>query len=82
MQLVLSTRNPSKVEQAKAVFAGSDISIISLDEAGIEGQAGTQKHQGEFRKKIFSVEDHGNYEESKAYECVLPQVEKPEFYGQ
>lgn len=38
MNVVLSTRNPSKAEQIKAVFAGSPISILTLDEARIEGQ--------------------------------------------
>jgi XTP/dITP diphosphohydrolase len=41
MQVILSTRNPSKVEQIKAMFTGlpKPINLISLDEAGIGGQA-------------------------------------------
>lgn len=37
MQIILSTRNPSKIEQIGAMFVGSDISIISLYDAGIDG---------------------------------------------
>lgn len=39
MEIILATRNPSKAEQIKAVFAGTDIRILTLDEAGIVGEA-------------------------------------------
>lgn len=39
MKIVLSTRNPSKAEQIKAVFAGLPISVLTLDEIGISGEA-------------------------------------------
>lgn len=39
MDVILATRNPSKAEQIQAVFAGTPIKILTLDQAGIEGQA-------------------------------------------
>jgi XTP/dITP diphosphohydrolase len=42
MNIVLATRNPSKVEQIRALFLGSKIQILSLDDAGIKGQ-GTEE---------------------------------------
>ena len=39
MNIILSTRNPSKAEQIKAVFAGMPISILTLSEANISGDA-------------------------------------------
>lgn len=56
MQVILSTRNPSKAEQIKAVFVGSSISILTLDEAGIEGQAtenGLTLEENSLKKATF-----------------------------
>ncbi len=39
MNIILSTRNPSKAEQIKAVFAGMPIHILTLSEANISGDA-------------------------------------------
>jgi XTP/dITP diphosphohydrolase len=39
MEIVLSSRNPSKIEQIRGIFKGSGISVISLDDAGIRGEA-------------------------------------------
>lgn len=39
MNIVLSTRNPSKAEQIRAVFTGGPFTIQTLAEAGIEGEA-------------------------------------------
>lgn len=39
MQIILATRNPSKAEQIKAIFKNLPISILTLSEAGIEGEA-------------------------------------------
>jgi|SRR5271168_3913450 len=39
MNIILSTRNPSKAEQIKAVFAGSPFTVLTLNDAGIEGEA-------------------------------------------
>ncbi len=61
MQVILSTRNPSKVEQAKAVFHDSSVSIISLDEAGIKGQAtedGTTLEENATKKAMFVHNQH------------------------
>ncbi len=38
MNIILSTRNPSKAEQIKAIFAGVPISVLTLSDAGIEGE--------------------------------------------
>jgi len=37
--VVLSTRNPSKAHQIRAVFEGSPVSIFTLDDIGIEEEA-------------------------------------------
>jgi len=37
--IILSTRNPSKAQQIKALFADPRITVITLEEAGIEGEA-------------------------------------------
>lgn len=39
MDIILATRNPSKAEQIRAIFAGSPINVLSLDGAGITGEA-------------------------------------------
>lgn len=39
MEIILATRNPSKAQQIQALFAGTGIEILSLEEAGIEGEA-------------------------------------------
>ncbi|MBI3458961.1 non-canonical purine NTP pyrophosphatase [Candidatus Azambacteria bacterium] len=39
IDIILSTRNPSKAEQIKAVFIGSSFNILTLDEVGIQGEA-------------------------------------------
>jgi len=39
MRVILSTRNPSKALQIKQVFAGSSITVETLAEAGVEGEA-------------------------------------------
>ncbi len=38
MEIILSTRNPSKALQIKSVFGGSLYKILTLDEAGIVGE--------------------------------------------
>lgn len=38
MKVVLSTRNLGKTEQVQALFAGSSITLLTLDQAGIAGQ--------------------------------------------
>ena len=39
MDIILATRNQSKTKQIKAMLRGLDISLQSLDEAGISGEA-------------------------------------------
>ncbi len=56
MKIILSTRNPSKAEQIRAMFAGSSVSIVSLDEAGIEGQGiedGNTLEENALKKAMF-----------------------------
>ena len=56
MKVVLSTRNPSKAEQIKAVFADSPIQILTLGEAKIEGQGvedGTTLKENALKKAMF-----------------------------
>lgn len=38
IEIILSTRNPSKVTQIKPIFASMPVAIITLEEAGIEGE--------------------------------------------
>ena len=57
MNVILSTRNPSKAEQIKAVFAGVPISVLTLSEAGIEGEAvedGTTLEENAMKKAFFA----------------------------
>ncbi len=57
MQIVLSTRNPSKAEQIKAIFASLPISILTLAEAGIEGEAiedGVTLQENALKKALFA----------------------------
>ncbi len=59
MKIVLSTRNPSKAEQIKAVFKDSIVSILTLDEAGIEGQGiedGITLKENALKKAMFAHE--------------------------
>lgn len=56
MEVILSTRNPSKVKQIKAIFEGSPITILTLDDAKIEGQGiedGITLEQNTFKKALF-----------------------------
>jgi XTP/dITP diphosphohydrolase len=38
MDIILATRNPSKAEQIQAIFAGAPLKILTLTQAGIEGE--------------------------------------------
>lgn len=56
MKIILSTNNPSKVEQIKAVFKDSSISVLTLAEAGIEGggiEDGTTLEENALKKAMF-----------------------------
>jgi XTP/dITP diphosphohydrolase len=57
MDIVLSTRNPSKAEQIKAVFAGVPINVLTLSDVGIEGEAvedGTTLEENAMKKALFA----------------------------
>ena len=63
MNVILSTRNPSKAEQIKAVFVGSQINILTLSEAGIEGQGvedGVTLQENALEKAMFVHQQNPN----------------------
>ena len=66
MKIVLSTRNPSKAEQIKAVFEGSSISIITLDDVGIKGQG---------------IEDGKTLQENSLKKAMFVHKQKPNFWA-
>lgn len=56
MKVVLATRNPSKLEQIRQVFDGSGIEILSMEEAGIQGEAvedGTTLEENARKKALY-----------------------------
>lgn len=60
MKVILATRNPSKAEQIRAVFSGSSILILTLAEAGIDGEAvedGITLRENALKKALF-VHEH------------------------
>ncbi len=62
MQIILSTRNPSKAEQIKAIFIDSPITVLTLADAGIEGEGiedGTTLQENALKKAMF-VYDRSN----------------------
>ncbi len=59
MKIILSTRNPSKAEQIQAMFTQSPIQVITLDEAGIEGDVeedGATLEENALKKALFAYE--------------------------
>ncbi len=57
MKIILSTRNPSKALQIQTLFSGSRIEVLTLSEAGIEGEAvedGANLHQNALKKAQFA----------------------------
>jgi XTP/dITP diphosphohydrolase len=59
MKITLSTRNPSKVEQIKAMFEGMTISVLTLSEVGIEGEAiedGATLEENALKKAQFAYQ--------------------------
>jgi XTP/dITP diphosphohydrolase len=57
MNIILSTRNPSKAEQIKSVFTGVLISVLTLADAGIEGEAvedGETLEENALKKALFA----------------------------
>ena len=60
MKIVLSTRNPSKMEQIKEVFALSPVTVLDLDDVGVEGQGiedGETLEHNALKKALF-VHEH------------------------
>lgn len=59
MEIILSTRNPSKVVQISAVFQGLPVVIFSLDDAGILGEGiedGETLEENSYKKAYFAWE--------------------------
>lgn len=59
MDILLATRNPSKAEQIKAIFAGLPVKILTLDRAGIMGDAvedGNTLQENALKKARFAYE--------------------------
>lgn len=59
MKIVLSTRNPSKLNQIKQSFENSSIEILTLDDVGIQGEAkedDSSLFDNAYRKAFFAWE--------------------------
>ena len=59
MKIILSTRNPSKAEQIKAIFAELPVTILTLDETDIEGEAiedGSTLDENSLLKAMYAYE--------------------------
>lgn len=59
MNIILSTRNPSKAEQIKKVFLGSGLNILTLIDVGIDGDAtedGVTLQENALKKALFARE--------------------------
>lgn len=64
MNIVLSTRNPSKAEQIKAIFIGSNLNILTLTDAGIKGEAvedGKTLEENALKKAMFAHQASGGW---------------------
>ena len=58
MNIILSTRNPSKTEQIKAVFNGMPLSILTLNETEISGEAiedGRTLRENAYKKAKYAL---------------------------
>ena len=59
MNIILSTRNPSKAEQIKAMFLDTSITVLTLAEAGISGEAeedGATLEENALKKAMYAYE--------------------------
>lgn len=59
MKVILSTRNPSKTEQIQAIFNGLPITVLTLSEVGVEGEAvedGSTLKENALKKALFAHE--------------------------
>jgi XTP/dITP diphosphohydrolase len=64
MEIILSTKNRSKIDQIKALLNELDIQVLSLSEAGIEGEAvedGTTLEENAFKKASFANKQTGKW---------------------
>jgi len=64
MEIILSTRNRSKIDQIKALLNGLNIQVLSLGEAGIEGEAvedGATLEENAFKKASFANRQTGKW---------------------
>lgn len=62
MNIILSTTNPSKAEQIKAMFKNPSIKVLTLDEAGILGEAiedGNTLEENALKKALYAREHSG-----------------------
>ena len=62
MQIILSTRNPTKVEQIRELFIGNSIVVLNLSDVNILGQAdedGTSLAENAMKKALFAYEHSG-----------------------
>jgi XTP/dITP diphosphohydrolase len=60
MKIIVSTRNPSKVLQIKDLLAGLPLDVLTLAEAGIEGEAvedGSVLQENAIKKARFAFEN-------------------------
>ncbi len=64
MNIIISTTNPSKAEQIKAILNNPAITVQTLKEAGINGEAvedGTTLEENAFKKAFYALEN-SNYQ--------------------
>lgn len=64
MELILSTRNRSKIDQIKAILEDLDLVVLSLREAGIRGEAvedGLTLEENAFKKASFASVQTGKW---------------------
>lgn len=64
MEIILSTRNRSKIDQIKGMLAGLDITVLSLSEASIEGDAiedGQTLEENASKKASFANQQTGKW---------------------
>ena len=62
MNIILSTRNPSKLIQIQEIFSGSNIHVLTLDDAHIESEAvedGASLEENALKKAWFAYENSG-----------------------
>jgi XTP/dITP diphosphohydrolase len=62
MNIILSTRNPSKLLQIQEIFDDSNIQVLTLDDVNIQGEAvedGTLLEENAYKKAWFAYENAG-----------------------